>query len=75
MNEQQGKVGVNCLPIGAPGAANQRALQGELGVRQVLGIGTAGLAFTEGTTWTMDVSIHETAEVSPSRCVWTDRAP
>jgi uridine phosphorylase len=41
-NEHHGRVGVNCLPIGAPGAANQLALQAELGVRRVLSVGTCG---------------------------------
>jgi uridine phosphorylase len=114
VNEHQGSVGVNCLPIGAPGAVNQLALQAELGVQRFLSVGTcgglrpdmapgdvvlvseavrdegtsrhflapdepavadaeltsalrdalgrAGIAFAEGTTWTMDVPFRETAD-------------
>lgn len=42
VNATGGRVGVNCLPIGAPAAASQIALQAELGVRNVLSVGTAG---------------------------------
>lgn len=42
VNRTGGKVGVNCLGVGAPGAAAQLELQAELGARQCISIGTAG---------------------------------
>ncbi len=42
VNAAGGRVGVNCLGIGAPAAVAQLELQGELGVRRCVSIGTAG---------------------------------
>jgi uridine phosphorylase len=42
VNESAGRVGVNCLPIGAPAAVDQLAKQSSLGVRRFISIGTCG---------------------------------
>jgi uridine phosphorylase len=42
INATDGRVGVNCLGIGAPAAAAQLEVQAELGVRHCVSIGTAG---------------------------------
>jgi uridine phosphorylase len=42
VNATNGRVGVNCLGIGAPAAVAQLELQAELGVRRCISIGTAG---------------------------------
>jgi uridine phosphorylase len=42
INATDGRVGVNCLGIGAPAAAAQLEVQAELGVRRCVSIGTAG---------------------------------
>jgi len=42
VNATDGRVGVNCLGIGAPAAVAQLEVQAELGVRRCVSIGTAG---------------------------------
>jgi uridine phosphorylase len=42
VNATDGRVGVNCLGIGAPAAVTQLELQAELGVRRCVSVGTAG---------------------------------
>jgi uridine phosphorylase len=42
VNAAEGRVGVNCLGIGAPAAVAQLEVQAELGVRRCISIGTAG---------------------------------
>ena len=42
VNESDGRVGINCLGIGAPAAVAQMELQAELGARRFISIGTAG---------------------------------
>jgi uridine phosphorylase len=42
VNAADGRVGVNCLGVGAPAAVAQLEVQAELGVRRCLSIGTAG---------------------------------
>lgn len=42
VNHSDGRLAINCLPIGAPATANQLGMQAELGVRRVIGIGTCG---------------------------------
>src|SRR5580692_10130379 len=42
VNATDGRVGVNCLGIGAPAAVAQLEMQAELGVRRCVSIGTAG---------------------------------
>jgi uridine phosphorylase len=42
VNAAEGRVGVNCLGIGAPAAVAQLEAQAELGVRRCVSIGTAG---------------------------------
>jgi uridine phosphorylase len=59
VNDSGGRVGVNCLGIGAPAAVAQLELQAELGVRRCVSIGTAG-------GWQ--------ADASPGQVVLLDRA-
>ena len=42
VNDSDGRVGINCLGIGAPAAVAQMELQAELGARRFISIGTAG---------------------------------
>lgn len=42
VNSTEGRVGVNCLGIGAPAAVAQLEVHAELGVRRCVSIGTAG---------------------------------
>jgi uridine phosphorylase len=59
VNDSGGRVGINCLGIGAPAAVAQLEMQAELGVRRCVSIGTAG-------AWQ--------AGASPGQVVLLDRA-
>ncbi len=47
VNATDGRVGVNCLGIGAPAAVSQLEVQAELGVGRCVSVGTAG-GFQDG---------------------------